>query len=297
MQVVNSNYVTWNESLAMFVSIASPAVRVFDVSVNPPERKATFHLSKLALRAGATHCGNQSLQGVNGLDPWILYDQFSDRWILAHDLFYPAPPFAYTCVYISKTSGDPIGGHWDVYEIPEIGGLDARWSVWPTDKRFGQGSYLDSLGELLVAFNRAEMLAGTTARYQTVPLGNVGGCSGSIVPADAEGAQPPDPGTPAVLVRQLDTEVFPGCQRPTSDPGPGETDKLRIWTVEVDWDAPCPIPPAPPPEPPDGCADCQTTVTDSAHCEGGANSGNFCVDDGDCPPEGHPRRARDLHES
>ena len=57
-------------------------------------------------------------------DPIVVYDTFTDRWIITDFAFQLnasggviSPPGAFQC-FAASQSGDPVGGGWNFYSIP-----------------------------------------------------------------------------------------------------------------------------------------------------------------------------------
>ncbi len=168
-------------------------------------------------------------------DPIVLYDQFSDRWILSQfttrGLDDPTLPF-YNCVAISQT-GDPTGAYYRYafttgFNFPDY----PKYGVWRdsyiiTTREFGPaGEY----GIGVYALERNKMISGDPgARAASffldaavLPINLVGD---GLLPPDIDGKQRPKDGVPAPLVGTQD------------DGGPyGATfDALNIWELDVKW--------------------------------------------------------------
>jgi len=162
---------------------------------------------------------------TNDGDPIVLYDHLADRWLLSQ--FAVPGPF-YQCIAISQT-GDPTGA-WHRYaflysntkmnDYPKFG-------VWPdgyymTANQFDGGGWA---GAGVMAFERAQMLAGLSAQKVYFDLFGVNPNFGGMLPADLDGPSPPA-GSPGYFMEVDDTIFgFP-------------TDSLRIWQFHVDWTTP-----------------------------------------------------------
>lgn len=165
----------------------------------------------------------------NDGDPVVGYDNLADRWVLTQfAVGAPAPAFSHQCVAVSKT-GDPLGAYY-LYDFP----TDAtnfvdypKWTTW-TDAYYMTAHLFNAagtafLGAPLYSFDRASMLAGLPAAFQSVNLDPTGGIFGQLV-ADLDGLTPPPPGSPAYVFAPAapdwDGTVTPG---------------LHFWTVASTW--------------------------------------------------------------
>ena len=174
-----------------------------------------------------------SLGGVcsafNNGDPVVQYDGLADRWVLTQFVVNaPAPAFSHQCVAVSKT-GDPLGAYY-LYDFP----TDAtnfvdypKWTTW-TDAYYMTAHLFNAagnafLGAPLYAFDRASMLAGLPAAFQSVNLDPTGNVFGHLV-ADLDGLTPPPPGSPAYVFAPAAPD-WDG----TATPG------LHFWTAASTW--------------------------------------------------------------
>lgn len=139
-------------------------------------------------------------QTRNDGDPIVLYDSMADRWLVSQ--FTAASPY-YECVAISQT-GDPLGAWYryafqlstaDFPDYPHLG-------VWPDGYYMSVNIFLNGSsygGPRPYAFDRAKMLAGLPATFQTTSAA-LGSGVNPIMPADLDGATLPATGTPNVFV-------------------------------------------------------------------------------------------------
>ena len=156
-------------------------------------------------------------QTRNDGDPIVLYDSIADRWLVSR--FTAASPY-YECIAVSATS-DPTGT-WNRYafqlsstnfpDYPHLG-------VWPdgyymTTNEFAGGSTY--AGPEAFVFDRAMMLAGQTATFQTFPP--LGSSANPMLPADFDGRTLPPAGAPNTFVE------FGGS--------------LTLFQFHVDWTTP-----------------------------------------------------------
>jgi len=189
-------------------------------SIYTLSRDANNQISGFNLAPGFPKQGNVVWQGFGGRcqtdndgDPIVQYDQLADRWILTQFAVSSTP---YTqCVAVS-TSPDPTGTYFryafsysrSFNDYPKMG-------VWPdayyiTYNMFRNGASFT--GNTVCAFERAQMLAGLSARQACV--NTTGGHS--LEPADLEGTVPPPPGSPNLLMSLTSTAV-------------------QFWRYSVNW--------------------------------------------------------------
>jgi hypothetical protein len=164
-------------------------------------------------------------------DPIVLYDQFSDRWLLSQ--FTAGIPTRYSCVAVSQT-GDPTGAYYRyAFTSGEFLPAYPKYGVW-------SGMYLLTTcdfgptveyGISVYALEKSKMLTGDpTARIihffldsTVIPPSMIGD---GLLPADVDGRRAPANNTPAPMVGTQD------------DDGPydAQFDALNIWELSVDWD-------------------------------------------------------------
>jgi hypothetical protein len=191
VQTVNMAFQIWNKS---------------GVSLYGPANINTIWLGF----SGACQTGNDG-------DPVVLYDSIADRWLVSQ--FTAAAPY-YECIAVSATS-DPTGT-WNRYafqlsstsfpDYPHLG-------VWPdgyymTTNQFAGG--LTYAGPEAYVFDRAKMLAGQAASFQTFPA--LGSSANPMLPADFDGRTRPPVGAPNTFVE------FGGS--------------LTLFQFHVDWNKP-----------------------------------------------------------
>jgi hypothetical protein len=179
-------------------------------------------------------------------DPVVLYDQFSDRWLLSQfttrGLDDPSLPF-YNCVAVSATS-DPTGPYYRYAfktqadpEAPSGGSFFPdypKYGVWKdsyimTTRDFG---LVTGYGISVYALEKNKMINGQAkARAvqffldsSVVPLETIGD---GLLPADVDGKTKPKNDAPAPIVGTQDDGA-----------GYGATfDALNIWELRVQWNA------------------------------------------------------------
>jgi hypothetical protein len=177
-------------------------------------------------------------------DPVVLYDQFSDRWLLSQfttrGLDDPSLPF-YNCVAISQTP-DPTGAYYRYAFRTQPDTVDGgyffpdypKYGVWKdsyvmTTRDFG---LVDQYGISVYALEKNKMINGQAkARAvqffldsNVVPLEMIGD---GLLPPDVDGKTKPKTDAPAPIVGTQDDGA-----------GYGATfDALNIWDLRVQWNS------------------------------------------------------------
>jgi hypothetical protein len=153
----------------------------------------------------------------NGGDPIVNYDPLADRWLLSQ-----ITPFSTTfheCIAISRT-GDPVQGGWFLYDFQLHAINDyPKIAVWPDAYYMTTQRGFPGAGLQLVAFDRAQMLIGNPATFQTFFLSPP---SLVLLPSDLDGPPPPL-GTPNFLARQVDGELWGGI------------DRVELFALSINW--------------------------------------------------------------
>jgi hypothetical protein len=132
-------------------------------------------------------------------DPVVMYDQLANRWLISQFAGTSVPTDE--CIAISQT-GDATGAWYrygfhlgsDFFDYPHFG-------VWPDAYYMSMNVFNSSatafLGSQPFAFDRAKMLAGVPATFQTTRDPSVfNPAVDSILPADLDGATLPPAGAP-----------------------------------------------------------------------------------------------------
>jgi len=134
-------------------------------------------------------------------DPVVLYDQLANRWLISQ--FAGASVPTDECIAISTTS-DATGSFnryafhlgSNFFDYPHL-------AVWPDGYYMSDNVYNSSgtqfLGPQPFVFDRARMLAGLSATFQTT--GTLGSSVDPILPADVDGPTQPSAGAPESFVR------------------------------------------------------------------------------------------------
>jgi hypothetical protein len=134
-------------------------------------------------------------------DPVVLFDQLANRWLISQFAGTSVPTDE--CIAISTTS-DATGSFFryafhlgsNFFDYPHL-------AVWP-DGYYMSDNVFNSAGTTYLGpqpfvFDRARMLAGLSATFQTA--GTLGGTIDPILPADVDGSTPPPSGAPETFVR------------------------------------------------------------------------------------------------
>lgn len=160
-------------------------------------------------------------------DPIVLYDETVERWFL-QEFVTGANAL---CFYISATD-DPINGGWNFYQFTGATFPDyPHFGVW-SDAYYGTANENPAT---VYAFDRTNMLAGTTARAaQAITLGDLPGYGfQTATPVDWDGGDSvnaPPLGAPGIIMRHIDEEAH------SNFPNNANTDLLEIWEFVVDFD-------------------------------------------------------------
>jgi hypothetical protein len=171
-------------------------------------------------------------------DPVVLYDRFSDRWILSQ--FTPNnQPQYWNCVAIS-TTGDPTGTYYRyAFDEGQFFPDYPKYGIWRdayiiSSRDFGNdGRY----GMSLYGLDKRQMLMGNPHARQVhffldsdvIPINLLGD---GLLPADIDGTTQPPPGMPAPVIGTQD------------DGGPygAPFDALNVWDFTVFFPAYAAVP-------------------------------------------------------
>jgi hypothetical protein len=170
-------------------------------------------------------------------DPIVLYDQFTDRWLLSQfttrGLDDPSLPF-YNCVAISQT-GDPTGAYYRYafttgFNFPDY----PKYGVWThsyliTTREFGNidpsiygiGVYGLEKNKMLQGDPNARMVS-FLLEDSDVPINLIGD---GLLPADIDGKQKPNGDALIPIIGTQDNNAFYGAA----------FDALNIWELDVKW--------------------------------------------------------------
>jgi hypothetical protein len=197
-----------------YVEAINQAFAVFDKSGNMLAGPITYD-TLFAPLGGGTPCG----AGQNGGDPFVMYDQLADRWVISDFAFPAAPgpgPF-YQCIAVSQTN-DPVSGGWFLYAVQHSDqpgetswlGDYPKMALWTEPQPGGayhltvnlfDGPTFAFEGVRTFALDRGSMLTGGPANAIafTVPLAGVGD-SYSFVAANFRTGDPPPAGRDEMLL-------------------------------------------------------------------------------------------------
>ncbi len=159
-------------------------------------------------------------------DPIVIYDSLADRWFISE--FSASSGYA-MCLYVSTTP-DPTGT-WYAY-VFDLSYYDyPKYGVWPDAYYMGYNGGPSGYRQVF-AFDRAKMLAGQTATYQSFNVASLTGLSFQLlVPASWEGPAQPPSGLGGLFGRPNDTEVNGLSGYPSND-------FLDLYEFDVNWTTP-----------------------------------------------------------
>ncbi len=169
----------------------------------------------------------------NDGDAIVLFDHLANRWLFSQFALDFSTPEFHQCIAVSKTA-DPTG-EWYLYDylISDHNMNDyPKFGVWPdayymTVNQFDANNSYHWAGGGVAAFDRDAMLAGDpNATMVYIDLGAKTTDYGGMLPADLDGAPPPD-GTPGYFLEWDDSTWL-------DDPA----DTLRIWEFHPDFTTP-----------------------------------------------------------
>src|SRR5213082_315414 len=185
---------TGSSGLGSIVQIVNSQIAVFDKS--GALLSGPTSLSSLWTSLGGACAGS------NAGDPVVQYDAAADRWLVTQLGSTSGPTYS-ECIAVSQ-GPDPRGSY-NLYSYPFGGSLNdyPKFGVWPT---LNNSAYLASYnmfangqtfaGAQLCAYDRMAMInhaSSPAAICFTVAEGN-------FLPADLDGATPPDVGTPGYFL-------------------------------------------------------------------------------------------------
>ena len=162
---------------------------------------------------------------TNDGDPILLYDELADRWVATQFAINTPDDTFWELIAVSVT-GDPLG-EWYRYafEYPVFNDYP-KMGVWPDGYYFSFNMFGADYRRVAVsAHERDKMLVGdSTARMVLFDFPE-GSLPWSMLPADFDGAPPPD-GAPNYFIYGMDDAFFP------------TDDQLSLWEFKVDWETP-----------------------------------------------------------
>ncbi len=166
-------------------------------------------------------------------DPIVLFDRLANRWFM---LEMGGSGTNYRlCTYVSKTE-NPVTGGWYYYgyttpALPDY----PKCAVW--NNAYVCTTNESAAGAKIYAFDRANMLAGTTARpaQRFTSVAKLAGYGfQALTPATFMGtsASAPAGGSPVILARHNDDEAHAGTGADTSK------DFIDLYSLNIDWATP-----------------------------------------------------------
>jgi hypothetical protein len=186
-----------------YIEAINESFKIFDKSGNTLSGPTTYN-SFFASLTG-TPCGSNQNDG----DPYVLYDQQADRWMIT-DFAFPSFPGSsfWECIAVSQTN-DPVSGGWFFYALQDDPANPTWFGDYPKLAIWNDGgtqnayflmknlfaSFTEFDGVRAYALDRASMLSGGPANAIgfTLDLAGVGN-SYSFVAANFRTGDPPPTG-------------------------------------------------------------------------------------------------------
>jgi hypothetical protein len=229
-----------------FINTVNSSFKIFDKTGNVLNGPNGTTFNAFFAPLTGTPCQNQ-----NDGDPFVMYDQEADRWVIS-DFAFPSLPGSgpfYECVGVSQT-GDPVAGGWFLYAIqhdpgnPTWVGDYPKMATWNSGGAPAQNAYFLTLnlflgpvcpgptcvfeGVRVIALDRASMLAGNSANavgFDITPTGL--GDSYSLVAAYQRAGSPPPSGRDEMLLA-IDSPLNGGVA----------LTQVKGWKFHVDFGTP-----------------------------------------------------------
>jgi hypothetical protein len=172
-------------------------------------------------------------------DPVVLYDTFTDRWIITDFAFQVDgagnvvnPPGAFECIAVSQ-SGDPVAGGWNFYSLHLTDGLQdyPKLGIWPDGLYMSANMFDFAAGGAFQnvrvwALDKAQMEAGDPSvgvvSFDVGTTGHPPCAPFTLLPSNAR----QQAGTPPAGRPNLFASVW--CYLNTVD----------VWKFHVDWTTP-----------------------------------------------------------
>ena len=191
-----------------YVEAINAAFAVYDKSGNLLMGPTTYN-ALFAPLGTSNACGNNQ----NGGDPFVIYDQMADRWLISD--FASSPNSNWQCIAVSETP-DPTGSYF-LYAVQIDPANPTQWGDYPKFALWNNpqpgGAYhltvnlwignTQFIGVRTFAFDRAAMLAGqpnpTAIAFSILSPGGLGD-SYSMVAANFRTGDPPPAGRDEMLI-------------------------------------------------------------------------------------------------
>src|SRR5262245_10369396 len=196
-----------------YVEAINLSFKIFDKSGNTLSGPTTYDSFFDVPGLQGTPCGD----GFNDGDPYVLYDQQADRWLISDFAFpsFPGNSF-WECIAVSQTN-DPVSGGWFFYALqvdpanPTFLGDYPKFAIWNDGGTPAQNAYFLTMnlfasftefdGVRAYALDRASMLRGGPANAIGFTVGLAGvGDSYSFVAANFRTGDPPPAGTDEMVL-------------------------------------------------------------------------------------------------
>lgn len=160
----------------------------------------------------------QPFDNANDGDPIVVYDEYADRWIATQFALSTNNGKYYELIAVSATP-DPLGEWYRyAYEFDNMNDYP-KFGIW-NDAYYFSINQFDNwnwAGGGICAVDRDKMISGDPDAEMV--FFDLGTGYGSLLPADADGANPPPAGSPEYFMSM-------------------GTNTLRIWEVDIDWENP-----------------------------------------------------------
>jgi hypothetical protein len=198
-----------------YVEAINESIRIFDKNGNTLLGPTTYNSFFSGLTG--TPCATS-----NDGDPYVIYDQAADRWLISDFAFpsFPGNSF-WQCIGISQTP-DPVSGGWFLYAVqidpahPTYLGDYPKFALWNSGGSPAQNAYFFTVntfsspttftGVHVFALDRASMLAGGPTNAISFGLtANDVGASYSFVAATAKPFGDPPPTGRNEMVLAIDS--------------------------------------------------------------------------------------------
>jgi hypothetical protein len=203
-----------------YVEAINESIRIFDKNGNTLSGPTSYNSFFSGLTG--TPCAN-----ANDGDPYVIYDQAADRWMISDFAFpsFPGTSF-WQCIGVSQTP-DPVSGGWFLYALqvdpanPTFLGDYPKFALWNSGGSPAQNAYFLTMnlfsspttfnGVRAYALDRASMLTGGAAHAIgfTLSAADVG-ASYSFVAATAKPFGDPPPTGRNEMVLAIDSPATGG---------------------------------------------------------------------------------------
>ena len=219
-----------------YVESTNSSFKVFDKNGNTLAGPTTFNSFFSGLTG--TPCGSNQNDG----DPFVMYDQMADRWVVS-DFAFPSFPGSsfWQCIGVSQ-SPNPVAGPWALYAVqidpanPTQLGDYPKFASWNSGGSPAQNAYFltvnlfnpSFVGVRAFALDRASMITGGPANAIafTIPPAGLGD-SYSLVAAGFRAGDPPPAGRNEMLL-SVDSPATGGVV----------LTQVHAWFFHVDFGTP-----------------------------------------------------------